>query len=154
MNSRNLILVVEDCEDDRFLFRQAARRAGLRNPVRFLEDGLEAIGYLSGIFFYADRDRFPLPKILVLDAKLPRKTGWEVLEWVRSRAEFADILVVVLTASEIISDLQKAYRMGANSFLLKPCQPEELIHIAQAFPAHFGRTQKKAELASQSGEGI
>ena len=138
MNSEHLILLVEDGEDDRFLFIQAAKRAGLSNPVRVTEDGREAIGYLSGEFFYADRERFPLPRILMLDLKLPRTTGWEVLEWVRGRREFAELLVVVLTSSENIADMQKAYQMGANSFLTKPCIAEDLLNLAKGFPKHFG----------------
>ena len=103
-----------------------------------VEDGREAIGYLSGAFFYVDRDRFPLPRILILDLKLPRISGWEVLQWVRSRREFGEMLVVVLTSSESVSDLHKAYQMGVNSFLVKPCKAEDLVNLAKGFPAHFG----------------
>jgi CheY-like chemotaxis protein len=138
VSKERLILLVEDAEEDGFLFMQAVKRAGLGNPVRVVRDGQEALGYLSGAFFYADRERFPLPCILMLDLKLPRKSGWEVLEWVRARREFQGMLVVVLTASDNISDLHNCYRMGANSFLTKPCNAEDLRNLAKAFPEHFG----------------
>src|ERR1043165_5884241 len=114
MSGSDVILLAENGVDDRFLFIQALKRAGLRHPLRMVDDGREAIGYLSGAFFYADRERFPLPRILMLDLILPTVSGFEVLEWVRAGPEFAGLLVVVLTASEKIADLHKCYRMGAN----------------------------------------
>ena len=138
VSSKYVILLTEDVEEDRFVFLEAVKRAGLCNPVRMVNDGREAIGYISGEFFYADRERFPFPTALMLDLKLPRTSGWEVLEWVRARREFARLLVVVLTASEYIPDLEKAYRMGANSFLTKPCRSEDLRNLATTFPEHFG----------------
>src|ERR1051326_3242244 len=103
VSKERLILLVEDAEEDGFLFMQAVKRAGLGNPVRVVRDGREALGYLSGAFFYADRDRFPLPRILMLDLKLPLVGGWEVLTWVREHREFADLLTVVLTSSDNIA---------------------------------------------------
>src|SRR6266567_3292985 len=98
VDSDYLILLVED----QFLFVEALKRAGARNPVRTVQNGREAIDYLSGMFFYADRERFPFPKILFLDLKLPGMSGWEVLEWVRANHEFTGMLVIVLTSSEMV----------------------------------------------------
>lgn len=138
MNS-NLILLAEDSEEDELLFMNALQNSGIRNPVIVVTDGRQVIAYLNGELQYADRSRFPLPRILMLDLAMPKLDGWQVLQWVRARPEFADLLVVVLTNSLRADDLQRAYRMGANSFLGKPCTSAELLNLQQAYPAHWTR---------------
>src|SRR5437867_8698531 len=118
--------MAEDSEDDELLFMDALKRSGLANSVIVVHDGDEAIAYLNGELRYADRDRFPLPAILLLDLAMPKVNGWQVLHWVRSRPEFNDLLVVVLTSSLRVEDLQRAYRMGANSYLGKPFSLNDL----------------------------
>jgi len=135
----NLILLAEDSEEDELLFMNALRNSGIRNPVIVVTDGRQVIAYLNGELQYADRSRFPLPRILMLDLAMPKLDGWQVLQWVRARPEFADLLVVVLTNSLRADDLQRAYRMGANSFLGKPCTSAELLNLQQAYPAHWTR---------------
>ena len=138
MNS-NLILLAEDSEEDELLFMNALQNSGIRNPVIVVTDGRQVIAYLNGELQYADRSRFPLPRILMLDLAMPKLDGWQVLQWVRARPEFADLLIVVLTNSLWADDLQRAYRMGANSFLGKPCTSAELLNLQQAYPAHWTR---------------
>jgi CheY-like chemotaxis protein len=135
----NLILLAEDSEEDELLFMNALQNSGIRNPVIVVTDGRQVIAYLNGELQYADRSRFPLPRILMLDLAMPKLDGWQVLQWVRARPEFADLLVVVLTNSLRADDLQRAYRMGANSFLGKPCTSAELLNLQQAYPAHWTR---------------
>lgn len=137
MRSDKYILLVEDWEADVLLFREALKRSGLSNPVVVVRDGAETMAYLSGEGQYSDREKFPLPSVVLLDLNLPKTRGWEVLQWIRSHSEFAEILVVVLTGSFRVGDLHRAYQIGANSFLGKPCSSSDLIDLANSFPEHW-----------------
>jgi CheY-like chemotaxis protein len=119
MSDTCLILVVEDLEDDILLMRKAFQRASVPNPVHFVRDGEEAISYLSGEGKYANRDEYPLPVLVLLDLKLPRKDGFEVLSWIRRQHGLRSLPVVVLTSSTEIRDVNRAYSLGANSFFVK-----------------------------------
>jgi len=132
-NQAAVILLAEDNEDDVFLMERALREAGIKNPLSIVEDGQEAIDYLSGSGPYADRQRYPLPAILFLDLKMPRKSGFDVLKWVRSNEALQTMVIVVLTSSEEPSDISRAYREGANSYLVKPPTGEELLTMAKQF---------------------
>ena len=127
------ILHVEDREEDVFLLQHAFRKAEINNPVHVVKDGGEAIEYLSGTGKFRDRNRFPLPCTVLLDLKLPRKTGLEVLEWIRKREDFENMVVLVLTSSNEPSDLNRAYKLGANSYLVKPPTAMQLLELAKAF---------------------
>ncbi|MEO5961289.1 MAG: response regulator [Opitutaceae bacterium] len=127
------ILLVEDNEDDAFFMRRALRDAGIENPVVHLEDGREAIDYLSGNGKYADRAAFPLPAIVFLDLKLPIKTGLQVLEWLRREPSLMKLIVIVLTSSNEPVDLKRAYQLGANSYVVKPLTGAQLLELAAAF---------------------
>ena len=140
MNSEKVILLAEDSPDDEMAFKHAFRQSGFDNPVIVVRDGDETIAYLQGKGRFADRDNFPLPKALILDLILPKRTGWQVLEWLRSQPEFNDLFVVVLTGSFQPGDLQNAYEMGANSFLRKPCRSQDLVELADAFPEHWAHS--------------
>jgi CheY-like chemotaxis protein len=148
----NLILLAENSEDDELLFLDVLKRSGLNHPVIVVPDGQEAIAYFKGDSRYVDRDRFPLPNILLLDLAMPKVDGWQVLQWIRLRAEFNHVLVVVLTASTRVADLQQAYRMGANSFLVKPCTVDDLLNLERAFPKHWQKTET-AERPAERGAG-
>jgi len=123
------ILLVEDDADDALLMRRAFSRARLANPLQIVQDGEEAIEYLEGTGKYSDRNRFPLPLMVLLDLKLPGKHGFEVLEWIRDQSHFDQLPVVILTASKEQPDIQKAYRLGANSYLVKPTGLEDLVEM-------------------------
>jgi CheY-like chemotaxis protein len=115
------ILLVEDCADDAFFMQRAMRAAGLKTPLQVVKHGRLAIEYLGGIGDYANRDRYPFPSLVLLDLKLPFVLGLDVLKWIRAQAALHQLPVVVLTASGEPSDVQRAYRAGANSFMVKPC---------------------------------
>ena len=132
MNSTT-ILLVEDNEDDAFFMNRALRDAGITNPVRLVEDGQQAIDYLGGAGEYADRKDNPLPMVVFLDLKLPFKSGHEVLEWIRKQPEFAKLIVIVLTSSNEPVDLNRAYKTGANSYVVKPATPVQLTSLAKSF---------------------
>ena len=127
------ILLVEDNEDDAFFMRRALREAGIENPVQLAEDGRQAIEYLSGAGKFADRVAHPLPMIVFLDLKLPFKSGHDVLEWIRAQPQFAKLIVIVLTSSSEPIDLNRAYKAGANSYVVKPATADQLLETAKAF---------------------
>lgn len=127
------LLLVEDNEDDAFFMRRALKDAGVTTPVVHVEDGRQAIDYLSGSGSYAERGKFPLPSIVFLDLKLPFKTGLQVLEWIRQQPHFAKLIVIVLTSSSEPVDLKRAYQLGANSYVVKPPTTEQLLDLAKAF---------------------
>lgn len=127
------ILQVEDSENDVLLLQHAFRQAGIHNPLRAVSDGQEAVDYLQGVGKYADRQRFPLPGLLLLDLKLPRMMGLQVLEWIRADPRFNTLIVVVLTSSGQKDDVDNAYRAGANAFLVKPSGVLEFIEFLKVF---------------------
>jgi len=115
-----LILIVEDREDDIAIILKAFEQAKLKNPVTVVRDGAEAIQYLDHQGAFADRAKYPLPQLILLDLKIPGVDGFEVLRWVRSQKHLGGILIVVLSISNHIPDVNQAYQLGANSFLIKP----------------------------------
>ena len=127
------ILLVEDNEDDVFLMQRALKGANISNPLYVVEDGREAVNYLAGEGQYADRSAYPIPSIVFLDLKLPMLRGHEVLAWIRSQPQLENVVVVVLTSSNEPSDLKEAYRLGANSYVVKPPTAEQLLDLAKAF---------------------
>jgi CheY-like chemotaxis protein len=131
------ILLVEDNEDDVFMMNRAFKKAQITNPIQLVGDGHSAIQYLSGEGPYADRQQFPFPALVLLDLKLPIKTGHEVLQWIRSKPEFNMLLVVVLTTSAENVDVESAYRFGANSYLVKPPSAEALLEMVMALKLYW-----------------
>jgi CheY-like chemotaxis protein len=123
------ILIVEDNPDDRILLQRAFRRARLTNPVHMVTDGEEAIAYLLGEGRFADRESNPFPVLVLLDLRLPRRSGLEVLQWMREHPTLRRLPVVVLTSSKEQSDINVAYDLGANSYLTKPIEFDALIEL-------------------------
>jgi CheY-like chemotaxis protein len=127
------ILLVEDSEDDVFLMKRALKAAGIVNPLHVVEDGQQAIDYLAGNGVFGAREQHPIPAIVFLDLKLPMKGGLQVLEWIRGQGQWQSLVVVVLTSSNEPSDLREAYKLGANSYVVKPPTAAQLIDLAKAF---------------------
>ncbi len=124
-----VILLVEDSREDARELRRALRQAELSVRLEVVEDGAEAVEYLSGVGTYADRGRFPLPSLVLLDLALPRRSGTEVLTWLGGRPELHHIPVVVLTASRDRTTITLAYELGACSYLVKPVTAEALAEV-------------------------
>ena len=114
------ILLVEDDVNDVFFFKHALEHAEVPNPLNIVADGQEAIEYLSGDNRFSDREQYPLPSVLVLDLKMPRKTGLEALEWIRAREQFNCLPVIIFSSSAHREDVVRAYELGANAFIVKP----------------------------------
>jgi CheY-like chemotaxis protein len=132
------ILLVEDNVDEQMLIRRAFAKARLSNPLHVVGDGDAAVAYLSGEGAYADRARHPLPCVVLLDLKLPRRSGHEVLEWRRNQAGVvARIPVVVLTSSRESADVNRAYDLGANSYLTKPVAFEGLLEMVKGLGLYW-----------------
>src|SRR6266568_7766941 len=125
------ILLVEDDEADIFLLRRAFRNARIANPLIEVRDGQAAIHYLSGEGDYADRTRYPIPFLVLLDLRLPKLSGFEVIAWMRDQPQLANLIVVVLTASDHVPDVTKARDLGANSYLVKPGNFQELVEMVR-----------------------
>jgi CheY-like chemotaxis protein len=123
------VLYAEDEENDVFLMQRAFRKAGIQNLLHTAGDGAEAIRYLQGADDYVDRQRFPLPCLVLLDLNLPRQSGLEVLKWIREQPSFAHLPVVILTSSNQHRDIASAYQLGANGYLVKPPSSEKLIEL-------------------------
>jgi CheY-like chemotaxis protein len=145
MSDHAVILVVEDREDDILLLRTAFRKAGLLNPIHFVRDGEEAVAYLRGEGKYASRAEYPLPDLMLLDLKLPRMDGIEVLKWVRQQEGIRGLPVVVLTSSERIQDVNRAYEFGANSFFVKEIDFDNLVSLNQVLHRYWLKTARRPE---------
>jgi CheY-like chemotaxis protein len=131
MPEHAVILLAEDDEDYVLLVRQAFADALIPNPLQVVENGQEAIAYLKGEGKYFNRDEFPIPDLLLLDLKMPRMNGFEVLKWIRQQPGLSRLRVLVLTSSDEIRDVNMAYQMGANSFLVKPFDFEDSIELSR-----------------------
>lgn len=126
MTDNYTILLVEDDLNDVLFLKRALGKNAINNPVTVLPDGEEAIAYLSGVGKYADRMTHPFPKVIMLDLKMPRRGGLEVLEWLKEHPQFRVIPTIVLTSSKINEDVAKAYGLGANSYMVKPSNFDDL----------------------------
>jgi len=126
-----VFLLVEDDPDQIMLIQRAFAEAKLVNPLRVVRDGEEAVDYLSGAGAFADRTRHPLPSLILLDLRLPKKSGLEVLEWLRGDPVLRDTPVVVLTSSAEQADIDRAHALGVNAYLVKPVRFADLLEIVK-----------------------
>src|SRR5262245_39869545 len=118
--SQPTILHVEDDPNDVLLLEHACRKTGVNCNIQRVSDGDEAIEYLEGVARFANREEFPLPRVILLDLKMPRLSGFDVLTWRRNNDKFKAVPVVVLSSSNHEVDLKRAYELGVNSYLMKP----------------------------------
>jgi CheY-like chemotaxis protein len=129
MSERGLktVLVVEDNRDHMFLIQRAFKKTGLSCAVNGVTNGDQAIEYLSGTGLYADRTTYPLPDLVLLDLKLPRRSGFDVLSWLRQQQEIGDTPVVILTTSDQAMEIRRAHQCGANAYVVKPVDTEKMV---------------------------
>jgi CheY-like chemotaxis protein len=127
------ILVAEDDPTDAYFFQRAFNRADIPVMLHFVRDGQEVINYLQGEGQFADRTAHPLPQLLLLDLKMPRLDGFEVLKWVRQQPRFGGLQIVIFSSSEEADDINRAYGLGANWYLVKPHSMEELNTLVGRF---------------------
>ena len=138
MTLQQTILLVDDSENDLLLMRIAFKKAEFENPIKEVYDGEQAIRYLQGEGDYAERTRFPLPFVMLLDLNMPGKNGFEVLKWVRAHSKFKALPIIILTASMRVEDVQMAFDFGANAFLVKPGAIEDLTAMIRCLRDWLG----------------
>jgi CheY-like chemotaxis protein len=129
MNHYPTILLVDDSENDLFLARTAFERAGFNSSLQEVRNGVEAIAYLKGEGPYSDRTKWPMPAVMLLDLNMPMKNGFDVLDWVRTQPGLRRLAIIVLSASMRTQDVERAFDLGANSFLVKPGRMEDFIEM-------------------------
>jgi CheY-like chemotaxis protein len=136
------VLLVEDNDDDIFFMRRAFRTASITNPMVVMQDGQTAIDYLGGRGAYGNRSAHPLPGLVLLDIKLPLRTGFDVLHWIRSDTGLRGLIVIVLTSSAETIDIDAAYRLGANSYLVKPPNSTALVDLTKNLKLYWLETNR------------
>ena len=133
------ILLADDSPDDVFLIRSAFKKSGFEDPLYVVSNGEEVVQYLKGEGAYRDRERFPVPHLLLLDLNMPRMNGFDVLSWIRARKEWMCLPVIVLTTSFYGPEIKRAYDLGANSFITKPPEFEQLLAGLKEVGEHWLR---------------
>jgi len=129
MNEKQTILLVDDSQDDIFLTRTAFKKAEFNSPLQEVHNGEEAIAYLKGEGVYSDRHHYPLPSVMLLDLKLPMQNGFDVLGWARTQPAFKRLSIIILTASARTEDVERAFDLGASSYLVKPSSLLALVAL-------------------------
>jgi CheY-like chemotaxis protein len=137
LHTQETVLLVEDNPRDILLIQRAFRKAGVTNPLKILNDGDAAVLYLSGQEPYSERNHYPLPILVLLDLKLPRRSGAEVLMWLRQQPILKRMPVVVLTASREYKDVNQIYDLGANAYMVKPVAFNDLVEIIEILNRHW-----------------
>src|SRR6185295_16739140 len=117
---KSVVLLVEDCDDDVDITRRAFAKAGLPNPLYVVCNAAEGIAYLEGRGEYFNRAEFPVPDLVLLDINMPGGDGFTLLRWVRAHSGLKGLRIVMLTTSDESQDIDTAYRLGANSYIVKP----------------------------------
>lgn len=141
------ILLVEDDPNDVLLVQRAFRKANLDIPVQVVTNGEAAVAYLTGQDVFTDRETYPLPVLVLLDLKLPRKSGLEVLKWLREQPGLKRLPVVILTSSGEMGDINRAYDLGANSYLVKPVAFDSLLALVQSLYLYWLVLNEKPKIS-------
>jgi CheY-like chemotaxis protein len=144
MSLPHTILLAEDEDDEAFLLQRALKKAAIPNPVQRVKNGDEVIAYLSGAGPYADRAQYPQPIIVLLDLNMPKKSGFEVLEWIRRQPHLRSLAVDIFSGSGRNEDIDRALCLGSNLYLKKPItihELDQLLHAYREIIAHRGFAQ-------------
>jgi CheY-like chemotaxis protein len=128
----HVILLAEDNPDDALIFHMKFKRAALTRTLHMVDDGQKVIDWLSGKDGFSDRSKHPLPDHILLDLKMPVKTGFEALEWIRSQKEYAKLPVSILSSSDDPKDIRRAFELGATKYFVKSPQLEDVIEYLKA----------------------
>src|ERR1041385_5558576 len=148
MSAQKTILVADDDSNDIYLLKRALLKAGIDIHMEFVQDGEQVIRYLKG---GTPEAKTPTPELLLLDLKMPRVNGFEVLEWIRRQPGLKRLLIIVLTSSDEPRDINRAYDLGANSYLVKPCSIEHLTGIAEHLYSYWMNINRQPDCAAKSG---
>jgi CheY-like chemotaxis protein len=140
------VLHVEDNLGDMELLQHACATSAVKLNLQWVEDGQAAVDYLSGTGAFGEREKYPIPALVLLDLKMPRKNGFEVLEWVRHQPELKPLPVVIFTASNSAKDTRRAFELGANSVLVKPTAYKQLIEYVRDLYRYWFELNERPEL--------
>ena len=124
-------LLADHSQDGAVLLRRAFKEAGIAKPLQVVPTGEEAIGYLRGDGIYSNRTEYPMPNVVLLDLNLHRKSGFEVLGWIRTQPALKSLVVILLTASNRSADADRAHDLGANFYLTKPGSFDQLVGLSR-----------------------
>jgi CheY-like chemotaxis protein len=133
------VLHIDDDPNDAELFHAAARRANVSFQVQNVGEGEQAMAYLNGRGLYGNRELYPMPVLVLLDLKMPRATGFDVLQWIRAHPVAGSLPVVVLSGSELQDDMQRAYAGGADSYVVKPIGFAALVELVKRLDSDWIR---------------
>jgi CheY-like chemotaxis protein len=149
-NSIYTILLVEDEENDAMLLKMAFKENNILNPLHWVKDGLEAIAYLNGEGVYANHALYPFPEVLIVDLKMPRMSGLELLQWIRDHPYYKVIPTIIMSSSRQDSDIEKAYELGANTYMIKPSALDELAKMVKLAHEYWAASVKPAQYSNKS----
>jgi CheY-like chemotaxis protein len=148
MPAQKTILVAEDDSNDVYLLKLAFLKAGLDVHFEFVGDGEQLIHYLEA----SNRtSKNPIPELLLLDIKMPKVNGFEALEWIRHQPGLKRMLIIMLTSSDEPRDINRAYDLGVNSYLVKPCGIEHLVGIAKYLYNYWMNLNRHADYSPEPG---
>ena len=132
-----VILMAEDDADDRLLAQDALTESRLANQLYFVEDGIELVDYLNRAGKYTDKEKYPLPDLILLDLNMPRKDGREALEEIKANPDLRRIPVIVLTTSKAEEDILRSYDLGVGGFISKPVTFDELVKVMKTIGEYW-----------------
>lgn len=135
------ILMADDSQEDRFFVQRALEKSGVGKFFFGVSDGQEAIDYLCRAAPYESRERFPFPNVMLLDLKMPRVNGFDVLKWLQVHPHCKVIPTIIYSSSGEESDVHLAYVLGANAYMVKPISSEELVEQMQTLYKYWGQCQ-------------
>jgi CheY-like chemotaxis protein len=149
-DSHYTILLVEDEENDAMLLKMAFKKNNILNPLHWVKDGVEAIAYLNGDGVYANHALYPFPEVLIVDLKMPRMSGLELLQWIRDHSDYKVIPTIIMSSSRQDSDIKKAYELGANTYMIKPSSFDELARMVKLAHEYWAASVKPAHSFKKS----
>ena len=144
MPQNSTILVADDDPNDVFFLRRAFQKAGLPHHLVEVSDGQSAVDYLSGNAPFGNRAQHPLPDLLLLDLKMPRMTGFEVLAWLQTQPQLDQMPVVVLSGSNQPRDIEQVRSLGASDYKVKPVEFDELLNLVRHLDERWLRTSPRS----------
>ena len=142
------VLVVEDDQEEAAAIRESFEQLGYTEPIRVLERGGEAIDYLDGLGQYSQRNRFPLPDFVLIDLDVVDGNAFEILEWLQTKRELVGIRTVIMTNGENVASMNRAYQLGAASFITKPLNFSEFRDTIQSL---YNQWAAKNRVLSETG---
>lgn len=147
-----VVLAAEDDRSDLWFLTEAMGGAGTAVALQAVRDGDEVLRYLLGEGEFGDREKHPLPDVLVLDLKMPRMGGLDVLRWVKENPEYKWLPTIVLSGSVMMDDVRQAYELGASGFFTKPSSFEELKEVVRTLLIYWRRCQRPERFGCARGQ--